>query len=88
MEENFTPTELFLGMKLAYLEERCPFECYGFKDRIPFCEGGLTDEDEVVCPKMHGNGWVTRIGVCWARYARNEAEGLNTGEIESLIRLG
>ena len=86
MEEDFTPAELYLGMKLAFWE-RCPFECYGFKDRIPFCEGGLTDDDEVVCPKKHGDGWVTRVGLCWIRYARNEAEGLNTEEIESQIRL-
>ena len=70
MEENFTPTELWLGMhlSLAY-DDMCPFANFKVK-KFVFCEAREGDE----CPKAKSGNWILEIGKCWVRFARLQSK--------------
>lgn len=90
MEEQYTPAELFLGMLLAYRSEDCPFLCFENRNSpLPFCdckvEKGEDGETVINCEKMEGGNWVSKIGLCWARYARQQAKSADAQTIERQI---
>lgn len=95
MEENFTPAELWLGMTMTFMcDDGCPFTYFDKKkEDLPFCEGRVVREYEeddlfdlyIECPKRKGNGWLAKVGLCWARYARLKAKSSDAKEVADQV---
>lgn len=93
MEENFTPSELYLGMTMTLMcDDGCPFTYFDKKEDMPFCEGKVVEEDDyddieyvIHCPKREGNGWLAKVGICWARYARQKAKSSNANRLADQV---
>lgn len=94
MEENFTPSELYLGMTMTLMcDDGCPFTYFDKKEDMPFCEGKVVDEDEdgeldepyVECPKRGGKNWLAKVGLCWVRYARLKAKSSDANKMSDQV---
>ena len=95
MEENFTPSELWLAMTMTYMcDDGCPLTYFDkSKKDLPFCEGKIVREDEdgeldepyVECPKGKGNDWLAKVGPCWVRYARMKAKSSDAKEVADQV---
>ena len=95
MEENFTPVELWLGMHMTFMcDDGCPFTYFDkTKEELSFCKGQIVKEDEegepiepfIECPKMTGDNWLAKVGICWVRYARLKAKSSDANEVADQV---
>ena len=87
VEEQCTPSELYLAMLLTYRSEDCPLLYFeGRNGPMPFCdckiEKGEDGQTVINCEKMEGGRWVFQMGMCWIRYARQQAKSADAQTIE------
>ena len=90
MEENFTPSELWLGMHMTFMcDDGCPFTYFNKEEDMSFCEGMVVDEDEdgnvIHCQKMEGDNWLAKVGICWVRYARLKAKSSDANKMSDQV---